>query len=235
MCLEATGVCIQKLNKWAFVYTVTALWSAGIPTGNFFYLAILEQGRLGNREGKDQEKAVSSNWLQAHGVNIPVTFSQGLLSEMKRECPALFRIQMRKWLSAVHTQQNNPPGRGAEPCGRCIRQDFPPRLQSPGHLQKCLYCDISRTPAPGTFQWCSRSLFSPKNSQRLFWRQGPLLPSGGPLNLIALEVIRPFVLSLGLSLKLWGLLFASYLTSCVVLLHKQLFPVFSERLNRPRQ
>lgn len=29
-----------------------------------------------------------------------------------------------------------------------------------------------------------------------------LLPSGGPLNLTALEVIWPFVLSLGLSLKL---------------------------------
>lgn len=154
---------------------------------------------------------------------------------MKRECPASFRIQMRKWLSAVHTQQNNPPSRRAEPCGRYIRQDFRHRLQSPGHLQECLYCDISRTPALGTFQWCSRSLFSTKNSQRLFLRQGPLLPSGGPFNLIALEVIWPFVLSLGLSLKLWGLLFALYLTSCVVLLHKQLFPVFSGRLNRPRQ
>ena len=71
VCLEATGISSQVLNKRAFVCTHDgSLWSPGILIGNFSYLPILEEGRLGNREGKDQEKGAALGWLQAHWVNM---------------------------------------------------------------------------------------------------------------------------------------------------------------------
>lgn len=152
VCLGATGVSVQvqALNRQAFVCTCDrSLWSSGIPTGNFSYLAISEQRWLGNRDGKDEQKWAACAWPRAHWVNMPAPSHTDYFSKMNRECPTSFGIKMRKWLSAVHTKQNKTTNHCRAKGTSIQGRDFSPEYTFP--FKNVYTAGISSTLGPGTF------------------------------------------------------------------------------------
>lgn len=124
---EQTSLCAP--SRWGPL----KLWHPDWQLFLSAHLRAQENGKwegAGPREAGGTGLAPSPLGKHAHSLLTQIAFSQ-----MKRECPASFWIKTRKWLSAVHTQQNNRPPQH-------YTQGRPSKLSLPDRKYMLLFKDV---------------------------------------------------------------------------------------------